>query len=160
MVVLPDGGGDCLLVESSHLACRDLLQARRGACLRRSRCGRACARAAHRLRTGDPCAGAAEKSRLESGRSPGQGAHFVSHEKAAHQRIVCDSGFAARRVRDRLLVCGADAAESGRDHAAGGSSAHGGTRRYADRAGRPGGSAGRAGSAGAGAAAACQRRKL
>ena len=56
---------------------------------------------------------------LESGGASCQGADFVPDEKAAHQRIVCDSGAAARRVCDRLLVCGADAAESGRNHNAG-----------------------------------------
>ena len=61
----------------------------------------------------------AQNGSAEFGWTSSQGAHFVPDEKAAHQRIVCHSGFAARRVRDRLLVCGADAAESGRNHNAG-----------------------------------------
>lgn len=40
-------------------------------------------------------------------------------EKAAYKRSVRDSDAAARRFCDRLLVCGADAAESRRNHIAG-----------------------------------------
>ena len=60
-----------------------------------------------------------KKAALSLAGPPCEGADFVPDEKAAHQRIVCDSGAAARRVCDRLLVCGADAAESGRNHNAG-----------------------------------------
>ena len=65
------------------------------------------------LRPRDSGTSTAQNGSAEFGWTSSQGAHFVPDEKAAHQRIVCHSGFAARRVRDRLLVCGADAAESG-----------------------------------------------
>ncbi|MFQ8837337.1 MAG: M56 family metallopeptidase [Oscillospiraceae bacterium] len=59
VVVLSDGGGDCLLVEPVYLAGRDLFQARRGAGVRRGCRRRAFGRAAPCLCTGDSGAGPA-----------------------------------------------------------------------------------------------------
>ena len=118
MVVLSDGGGDCLLVEPVHLAGCDLFQARRGAGVRRGCRRRAFGRAAPCLCTGDSGAGPAQSGGSEPRRAAGQGAHFVPDEKTAHKRSVCHSGAAAHRVCRWVLDYGADAAEIGRDHAA------------------------------------------
>ena len=85
----------------------------------------------------------------------GQGAHRLPHQKAAHERPVRRSGPDPRPVRDRLLLCRADAAEIWGDHSA-----------RSGRGDRPVRGCGRgshrpAGRTGAGpAAAASQRRDL
>ena len=66
----------------------------------------------------DPGPGPAQGRSPEPCRAAGQRAHFVPHEKAAHERPVRRSGPDPRPVRDRLLLCRADAAEIWGDHSA------------------------------------------
>ena len=155
VVVLPDGRCGRVLVESAGLARRDRLQARCRAGVRRGRRRGAPRQRAHCLRKGDPGPSPAQGRSPEPCRAAGQRAHFVPHEKAAHERPVRRSGPDPRRVRDRLLLCRADAAEIWGDHSA-----------RSGRGDRPVRGCGRgshrpAGRTGAGpAAAASQRRDL